>query len=265
MKNKYFVILLFAAVLAAPAFARQKVDWQAIKQLPPGTHIYVQISGGWECSLQKVTDDQLFCTMEYPGSTYKGPHDRADHVFNRADIRYQCNNETGCSDHFLCVGEMDTCTAFDYSSGTLSLFAAAEGGSGWRSGSQPNSFAGVKLGIAGLSMDLQYDRLSAQNGFSVEGSGVIPVFRVPRWRAKNDHLFLRLYAEPGLGYRAGSGPFGQYASGKALLLFGDKWLNDHASPFIEVQRRFPFNSPLSGDNRIAFGFMVAVCEHCGLD
>ena len=114
-------------------------------------------------------------------------------------------------------------------------------------------------------MDLQYDRLNAKNGFSVEGSGVIPLFRAPRYQPKNDRLFFRLYAEPGLGYRAGDGPFGQYASAKMLVLIGDKWVNGGVSPYLEFQRRFPFNSPLSGDNRIAFGFMWALCEHCGLD
>jgi hypothetical protein len=114
-------------------------------------------------------------------------------------------------------------------------------------------------------MDLQYDRLNAQNGFSIEGSSMVPLLRAPRYNPKNDKLFLRAYAEPGLGYRAGSGPFGQYASGKVLVLFGDGWVNDKVSPYVEYQRRFPFNSPLDGDNRIAFGFMWALCEHCGLD
>ena len=91
------------------------------------------------------------------------------------------------------------------------------------------------------------------------------MFRVPRYRPKNDLLLLRLYAEPGLGYRAGDGPFGQYASGKVLVLFGDKWFKSGVSPFVEYQRRFPFDSLLSGDNRIAFGLMWAVFEHCGLD
>ena len=146
------------------------------------------------------------------------------------------------------------------------MIAAAGAGGGWHSGYQPDSFAGVKLGLGGLTMDLQYDRVNAQNGFSIEGSGMIPMFRVPRWRPKDDRLLFRAYAEPGLGYRAGDGPFGQYASGKLLVLLGSRWVNNGgASPYIEVQRRFPFNSPLDGDNRIAFGFMFAVCEHCGLD
>ena len=268
MKNQHLAILLLAPLLATPALAKSKLDWQTIEQLPPGTHIYVHIWAGWECSLQRATDNKLFCTTEYRGSPYKGTHEHADQVINRADIHHFCDtkNDT-CSDrdHYLCVGEWDVCGAWDSSEGTPFLIAAAGAGGGWHPGYEPNSFAGVKLGLGGLTMDLQYDRLNTQNGFSVEGSGVFPVFRVPRWNPKNDRLFFRVYAEPGLGYRAGDGSFGQYASAKVLVLIGDRWMNDKASPYIEFQRRFPFNSPLDGDNRIAVGMMWAVCEHCGLD
>lgn len=265
MKRPWIALLLLAPLFATPALAKEKADWNEIKKIPPGTHIFVRIGGGSECSLQKVTDDKLYCTQEYSGSLYKGPHEYAEHVFNRADIRYVCDNEKECSDHFLCMGDMASCTAFDYSSGVPVLIAAAGAGGGWRSGYGPNSFAGIKLGLDGLTMDLQYDRLDAQNGFSVEGSGMIPVFRVPRWKPKNDPLLFRVYAEPGIGYRAGDGPFGQYESGKVLVLIGKKWVDEGVSPYIEFQRRFPFNSPLDGDNRITFGFMFVVCEHCGLD
>jgi hypothetical protein len=250
MKNRLFALLLFSPLLAAPAAAKN-LDWNTVEKIPPGTQIFVRTSGGTMCSLQKVTDDRLYCTREYPGSNFHGPH--ADLVYNRADV------------HDVCVGDIATCTAFDGSEGTPFLIAAVEAGGGWHPGYEPNSFGGVKLGFGGITMDLQYDRLDAHSGFSVEGSGVVPVFRVPRYRPKNDRLLFRLYAEPGLGYRAGDGPFGQYASAKVLVLFGDKWVNSGVSPYVEFQRRFPFDSPLQGDNRLAFGMMLAVCEHCGLD
>lgn len=265
MKNQKVALLLLVPLLTMPALAKQKVDWQAIEKLPPGTHIYILISVATECAFQKVTADKLFCTKEYPGSIYKGPPGKGDQVFNKADIYYQCDNAMGCWDHYLCVGEWEACYAYDPSSGVPTLIAAAGAGGGWHPGYQPNSFAGVKLGIGGLTMDLQYDRLKAQNGFSIEGSGMIPVLRVPRWRPKNDRLLFRLHAEPGVGYRAGGGPFGGYSSGKVLVLIGNKWVDGGVSPYIEFQRRFPFNSPLDGDNRITFGFMWALCEHCGLD
>jgi hypothetical protein len=251
MKSKYLALILLAPCLASAASSK-KLDWNYVEKIPPGTQIYVETQFGTECALKKVTEEQLFCTMEYPGAP-SYPHEYAEKTFERKDIRK------------VCVGDMATCTAFDYSAGVPALVAAVGGGGGWRSGSEPNSFAGVRLGFGVINMDLQYDRLNAQNGFSIEGSSMVPLLRAPRYNPKNDKLFLRAYAEPGLGYRAGSGPFGQYASGKVLVLFGDGWVNDKVSPYVEYQRRFPFNSPLDGDNRIAFGFMWALCEHCGLD
>ncbi len=259
MTSKHLVLLLLASFLATSALAKSKLAWQALEKLPPGTHIYVLTNLGYECSLQRVTDDKLYCTTQYPGSRYKVPHEPADLVFNRADIHHLCDStseECSARENYLCVGDQSSCYVYDESAGVPALIAAAGAGGGWHPGYQPNSLAGVKLGLGGLAMDLQHDRLNAHNGFSVEGSGIIPLFRVPRWQPKKDRLFFRAWAEPGLGYRAGDGPFGQYASAKALVLIGDKWVNDGVSPYVEVQRRFPFNSPLDGDNRIAVGLMI---------
>ena len=249
MKCRQIAILLLAPPLILSARAK-KPDWEVVERIPPGTHILVTTQGGTECALQKVTEKQLFCTMDYPGSNYHGPH--ADHVFNRADVQQ------------VCVGEIQVCSAFDASEGPFSLFGALESGGGWNT-TQPTSFVGAKIGLGGLSLDLQYDRLNGGNGFSTEGSAVLPVLRIPAYRREHDRLFFRVYGEPGLGYRAGGGPFGQYASAKTLVLFGHKWVDGGGSPYIEFQRRFPFNSLLKGDNRIAVGMMWAVCDHCGLD
>lgn len=250
MKRHLIAILLLAPPFAFPASAK-KLDWQMVERISPGTHILVTTTGGTYCAFQKATENQLFCTRNYPGSPYQGPH--SDDVFNRAEVRD------------VCVGTMDYCHAFDFSEGNPVLIGALESGGGWNNGYTPTAFAGAKLGLGGLTLDLEYDRLKNRNGFSTEGSWMIPVLRVPAYKKEKDRLFFRIYAEPGLGYRAGAGPFGQYASAKALILFGKKWVDGGASPYIELQRRFPFASPLSGDNRIAVGIMVAVCEHCGLD
>jgi hypothetical protein len=251
MKIRGLVFVLIFVHLTLPAYAK-KLNWQHIEAISPGTHIYVTALSGTPCLFKKATDSQLFCTFE--DHDPNGLVSFADRAFNRAEIRD------------VCVGDIETCTAYDYSKGPLSLLAAFEAGGGWDYLRRQNSFAGVKAGIGGVSMDLQYDRIDAHSGFSVEGSGVIPLFRVPRYQPKNDRLFFRAYGEPGLGYRAGDGPFGQYACAKVLVLLGDKWVNgDHGSPYIEFQRRFPFNSPLSGDNRTALGYMWALCEHCGVN
>ena len=75
--------------------------------------------------------------------------------------------------------------------------------------------------------------------------------------------------EPGVGYRAGKGHFGGYGSAKVMIaVLSDARLtrSDAApSPFLEIQRRLPFGSPLRGDTRITIGLMFAVCNHCGFD
>jgi len=154
---------------------------------------------------------------------------------------------------------------FDYSEGPLSLLLAAGGGGGLDYTHQPAGFAGVKVG-GPVSLDLQYDRIQGQNGFSTEGSAVVPLFRVPRFNRDKDLKFLKVYAEPGLGYRAGGGAFGGYSSAKVLVvLLSDSWSGDWGAPYVEFQRRFPFGSPLQGDTRLTFGVMLGLCEHCGLN
>jgi hypothetical protein len=145
--------------------------------------------------------------------------------------------------------------------------AAAGGGGGWDFAHHPNAFAGVKIAIElPVSLDLQYDRIQGHSGFSTEGSAVIPLFRVPAFRPFAEKKFVKIYGEPGVGYRAGGGTFGGYTSAKVMaVLLKDTWPNDWLAPYIEYQHRFPIESPPQGDNRVAIGVMLAVCQHCGLD
>jgi hypothetical protein len=96
----------------------------------------------------------------------------------------------------------------------------------------------------------------------------LPVFRFPRPQSNEMKKYLRVYAEPGIGYRAGGG-VGTYASAKLMMvLFSDHQLTSSRSiwvPFIEVQRRFALQPDRHGDFRIMVGIMSAICEHCGLD
>jgi hypothetical protein len=150
------------------------------------------------------------------------------------------------------------------------MLAAAEGSGGWDSNPkrQPTVFAGVKLGFLGpVTLDLGYDRKQARNGFSTEFSAMLPVFRFPGPRKDESGNYLRIYAEPGGGYRWG-GHDGAYGSAKVMIAL----LSDHRmglnkpSPFVEFQRRFPMNDPLHrGDIRVTFGLMIVLCQHCGID
>jgi hypothetical protein len=205
-----------------------------------------------QCDLQRATDDKLFCHADREGwlsafSRRYYQNRQGDMVFQREDIR-----------------EVRV-VPFDYSQGPLSLLLGVGGGGGLDSAHQPTSFAGIKVG-GPVSFDLQYDRIQGKNGFSAEGSAVLPMFRVPRFQFDKEVRFVKVYAEPGLGYRAGDGPFGGYSSAKVLaVLLTDTWQNNWAAPYVEFQRRFPFDSPLQGDSRLTLGFMMAVCAHCGVE
>lgn len=165
----------------------------------------------------------------------------------------------------------------------LGLLMAVEGGTGWSTTPvlSPAAYAGVKLGLPvkltpgtppktlyTFTLDLGYDRMASRSGFSTEVSAMLPVLRFPGPQKDKTKNYLRIYAEPGAGYRAG-GFLGGYASAKVMMvLFSDQRLTSLKtkwSPYVEVQRRFPFSSPLQGDNRVAVGIMFAICKDCGLD
>jgi hypothetical protein len=166
----------------------------------------------------------------------------------------------------------------------LALVLAAEGGVGLESNAprQPTGLAGVKVGmpvairgeypyqtLRTFTLDLGYDRTQSRNRFSAELSLMLPIVRLPRPQTNEDRNYVRIYAEPGVGYRTGKGDFGGYGSAKVMIaLLSDARLtrsDGPPSPFVEIQRRLPFGSPLRGDTRMMFGVMFAVCNHCGLD
>lgn len=143
------------------------------------------------------------------------------------------------------------------------LFAYEGGG-----GRSSTAYGGFKIGGAGVTLDLGYDRIPAHNGFSTEISGLLPVIRFPQPQRNEMKKYLRIYAEPGLGYRAFGG-VGTYASAKVMVvLFSDHKLTASGSnwtPFVEVQRRFALQPDQHGDFRIMLGIISAICEHCGFD
>ena len=148
----------------------------------------------------------------------------------------------------------------------LTLMVAAQGGGGLLSGG-PTAYGGAKFGLGPGVLSLGYDRIQAHNGFSIDGSALLPVIRFPGPQKNETRNFVRIYAEPGVGNRTGSGQFGGYLSAKVMVallsnkrLYGDTW---EGSPFLEVERRFPFKAFGQGDTRIAFGFgyMLVLSDH----
>jgi hypothetical protein len=246
MKKHRIILFVFGMLISVSGSGAQTLDWQAVKKLAPTTPILVTTQKRSHCNFEGATSDKLFCTHIPVNSLPFKKYQLSELVFNRADIR-DVHVEP-----------------FDWSAGYLNLILGAGGGGGLDSVHQPTSFAGVKIGGA-LTLDLQYDRIQGKNGFSTEASSALPMFRVPGPGMNEDKMFVRVYAEPGVGYRAGGGAFGGYSSAKVLLIFFSvpKW--GDTSPYIEFQRRFPFDSPLQGDNRLTIGVMATICQSCGVD
>jgi len=164
---------------------------------------------------------------------------------------------------------------------SFELVLGITGGGGVDSSSpqRPAAYVGVKVGglccVRGkhpfedaltVTFDLGYDRLRSRNGVSGEFSVMIPVVRFPNPGTNESKKFLRLYAEPGAGLRAGGGEFA-YFSGKVMIaLMSERRITTFSGcPTIEVQRRFPFPAPLEGDTRIVIGLMYPLCKHCGIN
>ena len=175
---------------------------------------------------------------------------------------------------YVYVGHADESESFD-------LVMGINGGGGFDSSSpqRPAAYAGIKLGsgccVRGqhplehaltVTFDLGYDRLRSRNAVSAEFSVMIPVFRFPNPGMNEAKTFIRVYAEPGAGVRAGGGEFAYYSGKVMIALMSDRQISAFSgAPILEVQRRFPLTSPLHGDTRLMIGFMYPLCKHCGFD
>ena len=237
MRKQHFVLFLFASLMAVSTLHAETLDWPSIQSIKRHSPISVVTEKRVHCNFEKADSDKLFCLVIPSNLLPFGKSKTTELVFNRADVREV---------------RLD---AVDPSKGYFSDILAIAGGGGWDFNHQATGFAGAKFGSA-IALDLQYDRIQGKNGFSTAGSAVIPMFRVPPLKP-HDNLFLRTYAEPGIGYRAGGGTFGFYSSAKVMVvLFSMKKWGD-PSPYVEFERRFPFDLPLQGDNRVSIGFMLS--------
>jgi len=227
--------------------ASGKVSWEDLKNLPPFTRIWVKGRHSGYCYFVRATDAELICEPDVDGKVVTDKSQEL--VYPQAEV----------------PGIYFAPKNFhDDSRGFLGAILGVGGGGGWDAGG-PNGFGGVKIGGA-FTLDLQYDRMHGQNGFSTEGSAVLPLFRVPGWEPFSTRKFVKFFVEPGVGYRAGGGPFGGYSSAKVMaVLLDDTWSQKYPSPYVEYERRFPFNAPGQGDNRVSIGIMAAFCTSCGME
>ena len=170
MRKKHIAFIMFASLMAVSTAPAETLDWPMIQSIRPNTPISVVTQKRFHCNFEKTNDDKLFCLFVSRDLLPFGKSKVTEIVFNRAGIR-EVRLEP-----------------VDDSKGYLSLILAAGGGGGLDSAHQPTSFAGVKMG-GPFSLDLQYDRIQSQNGFSTEGSAVIPLFRVPRFQPNKELKF----------------------------------------------------------------------------
>lgn len=165
----------------------------------------------------------------------------------------------------------------------LALAASAGGGVDTGSPREHSGFVGIKIGggvvplgrheghqgYRTVTLDLGYDQVRSYKGFSAELSVMLPIVRWPKPQADPPRNYLRIYGEPGIGYRMGGGPFGGYASTKVMLaVLSDKRLTMdpiRPSPFVEIQRRFSVSSMSRGDFRVVVGLLFAICNECGVE
>jgi hypothetical protein len=222
----------------------QVLDWESVEKLKPYTQIDVSTQHRTRCYFLKATEEELFCQLGPRASSSKSIS--SDLLFNRE----------GVSEVRL--------VPVDYWNGFLDLLFMAGGGADLGSAYQPSVFAGTRLGGA-ITLDLKYDAIQGKSGFSTQGTGVVPLFRFPGPQEDPKKKFIKLYAEPGVGYRAGGGPFGFYSSAGLLVLLLSDTKSLTPMPYVEFERRFPFNSPLGGDNRVSVGVAFALCRGCGVE
>jgi hypothetical protein len=237
MRKHHFVLFLLASLIAVSTTTAQTLDWPTIQSIKRHAQISVVTDKRVHCNFEKADSEKLFCLAIPVDLLPFGKSRTTELVFNRADI------------HEV---RLDT---VDPSIGYFSDILAIAGGGGWDANHQATGFGGVKFGGA-IALDLQFDHIQGKNGFSTAGSAVIPMFRIPPTKPSGN-MFLRTYAEPGIGYRAGGGTFGFYSSAKVMVVLFSmkKW--GEPSPYMEFERRFPFDSPMQGDNRVSIGFMLS--------
>jgi len=172
------------------------------------------------------------------------------------------------------AGHLDESQSFD-----LVLGLVGGGGADTRSPHRATQYGALKVGLGcctrgkhpnergeTVTMDIGWDRLRGRSAASVEMSLMVAVARFPRPLPNQSRRFVRLYAEPGVGVRAGGGSFAYY-SAKAMIAFmsDDQILKFASGPIVEIQHRFPFGSLSRGDTRILIGVMAPLCKHCGFD
>ena len=76
MRHPHAVISILIPLLLAPLTLAQRGDWQAVKNLAPGTRISVKARGVFAqslCDFERATDNQLFCERAWRSRSFASP------------------------------------------------------------------------------------------------------------------------------------------------------------------------------------------------
>jgi len=242
MRNQHIVLFILLSLMAGSGLAAQTLDWDAVRAIRQGTLILVRTQQEARCYYHDATSDELTCKLLQEAAVSLGKPN-STLVFNRAIVREV------------------RIIPIDKSKGFLDMLLAFGGGGGLDANGRPTTVVGGKIGGT-FTLDLQYDRLQGNNGFSTGGSAVVPLFRFPGPMQNPRKKYIKVYAEPGIGYRAGGGAFGFYSSAQMLVMLVSDQRWEKPMPYIEYQHRFPFDSPLQGDNRLSISVLIAFCRVC---
>jgi hypothetical protein len=244
MKTYAWVLVIVLAMGMGRGMAAETLTWDGLKSLAAGTPIWVMTNKTEACVFEKTVDETLYCRPIQSDMEDGDPKTRS---FRRDDVRW------------LQLVPRRQYWKLDDSS-WLDFVMEFGGGAAVDKRNQPNGFGSFKVGRA-ITLNMNLDCVSGHCGFGVENAGMIPVARYPGFVPGKRQNFARLYLEPGVGYRFGQGPYGAYTSAGALIML---WKGaSKTTPYLEYTHRFPFGSPWQGDNRIAFGVMVAVPQGSG--
>jgi len=250
MKSSHILIASLLALWTVSNSAAEKgrtLGWDELGQLPPQTPIWVTTDRETACIFEKADEDQLFCrTIQSDLDDARAKDEEL--TFDRDQVRS------------VQIVPRRQRKELDDSRGSFDLMFAANGSFAPGPGNQPDIAAGGRIGRI-ISLDLNYDCIQGHSGFSVQNTAILPVLRYPQFKPGVRQKFVKLFIEPGVGYRFGQGPFGPYTSARALPLLTSHWT--YGTPYVEFQHRFPFGNPWEGDNRVTVGYMMAIPQGRG--
>jgi len=237
VRKTFTLVLVLTSVAALQA---QSLSWEQVRQLAPGTFIWVATEKTEACVFVGATEEKLLCKK--PQSDISQPAAVGYSTFKRGEVK---------SVQLVPRGQI---WKFDDSRGGFDFMQGVYATAGVDARSEPDLNGGWRIGRL-VTLDMSYDCFKGHCGFDAQNTAVLPLFRYPFYRPDKHQNFFKVFVEPGVGYHFGGDLHG-YSSAGVMVLLNNHW--DHV-PYIEYTHRFPMgSSPWQGDNRIAVGILMVV-------